>query len=450
MGDAPLERGYSAVLSAAVPAQQVAASTAVTLVPVPRRPLSCPARALRLEIKRSAVPWVLPLLAAVFYFDALRTADGFPPVWAQPAAVIPDHMSWDFGAVRGRARRLGRRPARAAGRPCDLVGDHAARGLGAAVRRARRTLCWVLLAFLAGVAVIYVQTALQAAWGGPPLWPVLVGVACVTVVTVVGFAAGRVLPRAVHRAARRDRRVPAPSSGRRPRRQQLRLHPRGRHLRAAFAGQGAAALVDAGTYYHVAPDVSIVQVMFMAGIAVALFGVLGLAPAARLRLRGGRRRCAPCSPAVTAGWSARSRLADRLRRGGVRGRVLAGRDGAAGRGDRRVRSRRCTPRPPTSRFLMPPTAPGSAFQVCVHPAFGFYLHRSPRNSTRWPPRSPGCPGRRSGPSWRSGERCPAPRARTSVYACSGTPPTRGRLLRPVPRLRPGGLATGSPAGASRF
>ena len=51
-------------------------------------PLPWWARALRLEFKRNAVPYVLPLLAAVFYFDALRTADGFAPIWTLRASAI--------------------------------------------------------------------------------------------------------------------------------------------------------------------------------------------------------------------------------------------------------------------------------------------------------------------------------------------------------------------------
>src|SRR5262249_57549842 len=56
------------------------------------------------------------------------------------------------------------------------------------------TLCWLLLAFLAGVAALYIQTALQATWGGPPLWSVFVGAAGVTVVTVIGFTCGVFFP----------------------------------------------------------------------------------------------------------------------------------------------------------------------------------------------------------------------------------------------------------------
>ena len=46
-------------------------------------PLPWWARALRLEFKRNAVPYALPLLAAVFYFDTLRTAaaGAAAPLW---------------------------------------------------------------------------------------------------------------------------------------------------------------------------------------------------------------------------------------------------------------------------------------------------------------------------------------------------------------------------------
>ena len=84
-----------------------------TRVPLPRS-----ARALRLEFKRNAVPYVLPLLAAVFFFDTLRTADGFPPVWTLRASVIPDHMLLEFSAFAGGlAAWAGSRPARTRGFP---------------------------------------------------------------------------------------------------------------------------------------------------------------------------------------------------------------------------------------------------------------------------------------------------------------------------------------------
>src|ERR1700722_12142679 len=62
-------------------------------------PLPGAARALRL--RRSAVPFLLPLLAAVFFFNTVRTADGFPPIWTLRASVIGDHMLFEFSAFAG-------------------------------------------------------------------------------------------------------------------------------------------------------------------------------------------------------------------------------------------------------------------------------------------------------------------------------------------------------------
>ena len=53
---------------------------------------------------------------------------------------------------------------------------------------------WLVLAFLGAVAVLYIQIARVAAWGGPPLWPVAVGVVALVTICVVGFTAGALFP----------------------------------------------------------------------------------------------------------------------------------------------------------------------------------------------------------------------------------------------------------------
>ena len=165
-------------------------------------PLPRSARALRLEFKRNAVPYVLPLLAAVFYFDTLRTADGFAPIWTLRASVIPDHMLFEFSAFAGGlAAWAGSREGRR--RTTDLVASTPRAPWARRSIALAGTLCWLLLAFLAGVAALYIQTAVHATWGGPPLWPVLVGAAGVTVVEFVEYFAllkdmpPRQVPRAV-------------------------------------------------------------------------------------------------------------------------------------------------------------------------------------------------------------------------------------------------------------
>ena len=155
--------------------------------------LAAVARLLRVELKRNAVPYVLPLLAAVFYFNTVRTADGFPPIWTLRASVIGDHMLFEFSAFAGgMAAWSGSRERRR--KTLDLAGTTPRAVWGRLSVTLAGTLSWLLLAFLAGVAVLYVQTALQATWGGPPLWPVFVGAAGVTVVTVIGFACGVFFP----------------------------------------------------------------------------------------------------------------------------------------------------------------------------------------------------------------------------------------------------------------
>jgi hypothetical protein len=331
----------------------------VMSVPLPRS-----ARAMRLEFKRNAVPFVLPLLAAVFYFDTLRTADGFPPVWTLRASVIPNHMLIEFSAFAGGlAAWAGSREGRR--KTLDLVATMpraAWARLGAALAG---TLCWLLLAFLAGVAVLYVQTSLQATWGGPPLWPVLVGAAGVTVVTVIGFTCGVFCPGRFT--------APLVAVG--------VLVPFQVGFREAVnvnvtASSGTYALlspssvpppVETGVYYRVPPDVPIVQVMFMVGIAVALFGVLSLASVggrASLRAALARGDGWPLRVAavvlvacgVAASWTAFA-LAGTARPDAVGGWQIPALHSAASD----------QPVPVT-----PDCTSGSAFQVCVHPAFSFY------------------------------------------------------------------------------
>ena len=119
----------------------------------PSRPaLPRAGRALWLEFKRNAVPYVLPLLAAVFYFNAIRTADGYPPVWAVRASVIDNDMVFEFGAfAAGLAAWAGSREGRR--KTADLVATTPRAVWARQSVALAGTLGWMLLAFLAGVAL---------------------------------------------------------------------------------------------------------------------------------------------------------------------------------------------------------------------------------------------------------------------------------------------------------
>ena len=224
----------------------------------------------------------------------------------------------------------------------------------------------MLLAFLAGVAVLYIQTAVQATWGGPPLWPVFVGAFGVTVVTVIGFTCGVFFPGRFT--------APLVAIG------VLVVYQTGlRQALCVTRYSGTSALVSPaigppvvvrGVYSHVTPDLSIVQVMFMGGIAVALFGVLGLAPALH--------RLAPARAALggSGGWLLRT-VAVVLVACGVAASwtafALAGtaKPDAVGGWEIPALHSAASDQPVSATQDCTST---SGFGVCVHPAFSFYLH----------------------------------------------------------------------------
>jgi hypothetical protein len=121
--------------------------------------------------------------------------------------------------------------------------------------------------------------------------------------------------------------------------------------------------VDAGVYYRVVPDLSIVQVMFMGGIAVALFGVLGLVAG----LRG---------PRPAAGWPARLVAAFLVACGlaaSWTGFTLAGTakpDTVAGGWEIPALHSAASDQPITAT---PDCTSAAGFPVCVDPALGFDL-----------------------------------------------------------------------------
>jgi hypothetical protein len=320
------------------------------------------ARVLRLEIRRSEVRWAIPLIAALFFFDTYRTATGLPPVWTVRSSVITDNMLDDFVVfAAGLAAWVGSREGRR--KTGDLLTTTVRPAWARQAAALGGTLFWLLLIFLAGVAVLYVQTARQATWGGPPLWPVAVGVAAVVTVTAGGFTVGTIFPGrftaplaavaafVVFFAAYHAGLKVTPTSGR----------------YGLLSPATAVPLGDDGVFYHVAPDVAIAEVMFMGGITVALLGVLALFPVLRGPYRGlfsaisrtGRWLCAAgvvlLAAGVAASWTAFS-LTGTAKLTVSGWDIPALHDAASDR-----------PIPYT------PDCAGSTFTVCVHPAFSAYL-----------------------------------------------------------------------------
>lgn len=325
-------------------------------------PMRRPAPVLRIEIRRSVVLWAVPLLLALFYFDSFRTAAGFPPVWTVRSSVITSHMIADFGPfaaglVAWVASREGRR------KTGDLVATTVRPAWARQASALGATLFWLLLAFLGGVAAIYIDTALQATWGGPPLWPVAVGVLELITFAVIGFTAGALFPGRFT--------APLAAIG------TFLLAEIGFHAALQMRVNGstyallstatAVPLGDDGVFYHVAPDAAIVQVMFMGGITVALLGLLTLAPVFRVSYRGllsgvarvGRGLCVTGIVLLGAGVAA-----------AATGVALAGTAKLSVSGwDIPALHDAASDQP----IPYAPDCAGTSFQVCVHPAFSGFL-----------------------------------------------------------------------------
>ncbi|MFI5067835.1 MAG: hypothetical protein ACHP9Z_28160, partial [Streptosporangiales bacterium] len=159
-----------------------------------RPPSPVPAwRLLRIELRRSPMPWTFPFLAALFVFDPYRTAMGYPAVWTVRASVLPNKLLPDFVVfVVGIAAWVGSRDGRR--RTRELVEMTPRPRWVPQLATWAATTIWAIAAFLACTAVLYGVTATQATWGGPPWWPVIVSCAELAALAALGFAAGVLFP----------------------------------------------------------------------------------------------------------------------------------------------------------------------------------------------------------------------------------------------------------------
>ena len=386
--------------------------TAVALTQRPAR--FRPARALRLEIKHSAAVWVLPILAALFYFNAYRTAAGYPPTWTLRASVItgPNLIFFTViaaGIAAWVATREGRR------KTGDLLATTARAAWPRQATVLAATVFWMVLAYLAGVAVIYLQTAFQATWGGPPLWPVAVGVVGVAASCAVGFTCGTLLPGRFTAPIVAVAVFAAWFTG-------VAAANNVNNFEDASSAKGTPALfvatdggrpqnVDVGVFYHVPPDVSIARVMFMGGVLLVMVGLLALLPAARVpgvrapSIAAGRRLAVVVAAVGVACGMAASATAFTLA-GTARYSVTVAagweipalHDAASGQ-----------PVPYTLDCT------GGAFTVCIHPAFEPYLGAMDAALQPAAAEIAGLPGAPVRAEMTTGAALPAVAGTTSVY-----------------------------------
>ena len=305
-------------------------------------------RLLWLELRRNAMPWMFPLLAALFVFDPFRTAMDYPPLWDLRASVVVNKLLPDFVAfVAGVAAWMGSRDSRR--HTADLVTATARPRWSAWLITWAATACWAVILYLCGVAVIYGVTATQATWGGPLWWPVAVGCAELAVICALGFAAGALFPSRFT--------APLAAVG------AFFLSLEGFHnavgqssVYALLSPTTSVPPADVGVFYHYLPDVAIAQLMFLLGLTAVVLGALGLARAAD----GGRRLRRAAAVLSVAGLAATGTAIGLVGTAheGTAGEVIPALHDAAN--DRLI-------------AFTPVCGQAGRVPVCVHPAYRPYL-----------------------------------------------------------------------------
>jgi hypothetical protein len=234
------------------------------------------ARLLRVELRRNTMLWILPLIAALFWFDSYRPSTATSPLYGLRTYwnMGQGHTILDFGPfVAGVAAWMGSRDGRRG--LADMVTATARPRWAAQLATWAATAIWAVAAYLVFVGVMFAVYAHQGVGGTPPWWWVGVGATAVTAFSAIGFAIGAYWP---SRFA-----APAAAFG-----GFLAMflsfqtgfsHTSGWALilptnsNGSFDGSGQA---DAGIFYPWLPDLPIARIMFLAGIAVAALGLTGL------------------------------------------------------------------------------------------------------------------------------------------------------------------------------
>ena len=265
-----------------------AAATAPVRQRLPRGTSAVPlsaVRLLRVELRRNAMPWVLPLIAALFWFDSYRPSTGTAQLYALRTFwnMGQGHTIIDFGPfVAGVAAWMGSRDGRRG--LADLVTATARPRWAAQLATWAATAIWAVAAYLVFVGVMFAMYAHQGVGGTPPWWWVAVGVAAVTAFSAAGFAVGVYWPSrfAAAVAAFGGFLVMALSS------QTGFKYSSGWAEILPTNSNGNFDLRDSGVFFPWLPDVPIARILFLAGIAVAALGLTGL----RRRAGGPWLRCA--------------------------------------------------------------------------------------------------------------------------------------------------------------
>jgi hypothetical protein len=218
------------------------------------------------------MPLILPLIAALFWFDSYRPSTATPPLYVLRTFwnMGQGHTIIDFGPfVAGVAAWMGSRDGRRG--TADLVTAAARPRWPTQLMTWAATAIWAVGAYLVFVSVMFAVYAYQGVQGEPPWWWVAVGATAVVAFSAAGFAVGAFWPSrfAAPVAAFGGFLVMMLSA------QTGFSHTSGWALILPTNSNGNFQ-PDSGMLYPWLPDLPIARIMLLAGLTVAVLGLLGL------------------------------------------------------------------------------------------------------------------------------------------------------------------------------
>jgi hypothetical protein len=225
---------------------------------------------LRLELRRSTLLPLLPLLAVLLAFTELRNDLSHPPLWPVRSADLQVQVELTGAIVAGVAAWVAGRDGRS--HLTDLVTATSRPRWARQLASWAAVFAWAMLFYAACVAVIFGVTARQATWGGPIWWLPAVGAAAIMAFSAAGFALGAFFPGRFTAPLVTVAALFAPQIG------VLALQ---RHEAWGRVSPAEDAMVPGtGIFFPFHAGLSIAQLIFLAGVTAAALGALALPAAA--------------------------------------------------------------------------------------------------------------------------------------------------------------------------
>lgn len=220
-------------------------------------------RLLRIEARRNALLPLFPVMAFLLWLTPIAQH-------LEPVGLWPDRSTDLQSSIQGigpfTASAAAWMASREHRRTMDDLLASTPRSVWARWMATWAATCgWALLFYAALATVFFSITAAQATWGHPVIWPVLSGLTALIACSVLGFAAGRLLPS----------RVTTPLAG-------IGVYlAMGTGMESALHGGALGRLsplypsigLESSVFYAIRPDLTWVQISCYLGVAATALGL---------------------------------------------------------------------------------------------------------------------------------------------------------------------------------